>query len=727
VLAVAGTGCIESNLVMCADGLACPGSDRCDEVHHSCVAPDQLVVCGEAVDGADCTAGPVSGGCFDRVCLARGCGNRVVEPGEMCDDGNQISGDGCSGDCRSTETCGNGFVDPGEQCDDGDLISHDGCDSRCTTESAAWSPSTALAPGSIDASTTAYDAARGRLVSIGLQGTWEWDGTRWTLFQLLMGPDAVFYDPDRRQVEAIAGDLENAMQLYGWTGERWLPVDTRGGPSIEAMAPRVAAAYDAARHELVVVEAGPSETSRTWTIDATGAWRQGAILPGTLGTSTAAFDAAAAEVVIETRTGVEWTYDGDAWATSPTSFGPEVSLAFDPDRGHLVAFDNLSQNTYERIGTEWTVIATGAPCRCETVDGSLPLYYDRGSAALALVASNAAELCSWHDDWSLNAATGPFSPIGATYDPLTRRFVVFDNPHLDEADSATQAWTLTDDGWRRIAMATTPTGGLDQHVVYSPGRAATVLYAERPVTTSPHSVADCAPRDRQADTWSFDGTAWTWIAPLSTGAMPCTRSAATYDPEHGRILLATSDELWSLGDRDAAWVLLDPPSTSGQVRAAAWDARRGDVMAARVSDDPFSTPLYELRDRTWVPIEVIPGSINAGDNVLVSDQRAGGVIAIERSSGDTWERIATDWIKLPPAPMAELFASWTAYNPVDGSVLVVGRSNAGSFLATLARTSATPFESCKPGEDLDGDGLAGCDDPDCYWLCSRCLPHTTCR
>ncbi len=38
------------------------------------------------------------------------CGNNIIEPGEQCDDGNTISGDGCS------STCQNEVVLPGEQC-----------------------------------------------------------------------------------------------------------------------------------------------------------------------------------------------------------------------------------------------------------------------------------------------------------------------------------------------------------------------------------------------------------------------------------------------------------------------------------------------------------------------------------------------------------------------------------------------------------------------------------
>ena len=59
-----------------------------------------------------------------------GCGNGILSAGEICDDGNRQSGDGCSADC--TALCGNGTTEPGEECDDGNLVDGDGCDVNCT-------------------------------------------------------------------------------------------------------------------------------------------------------------------------------------------------------------------------------------------------------------------------------------------------------------------------------------------------------------------------------------------------------------------------------------------------------------------------------------------------------------------------------------------------------------------------------------------------------------------
>ena len=63
------------------------------------------------------------------------CGNGMLEPGEACDDGNTVNGDGCEADCTVTPrvpACGDGIVDPGEVCDDGNTADGDGCEANCT-------------------------------------------------------------------------------------------------------------------------------------------------------------------------------------------------------------------------------------------------------------------------------------------------------------------------------------------------------------------------------------------------------------------------------------------------------------------------------------------------------------------------------------------------------------------------------------------------------------------
>src|SRR5690606_9496971 len=79
-----------------------------------------------------------------------GCGNGQLTSDEACDDGNQVSGDGCDAQCLQVEPgfscaapgepcreiarCGDGLVAASEQCDDGNTEAGDGCSERCKSE-----------------------------------------------------------------------------------------------------------------------------------------------------------------------------------------------------------------------------------------------------------------------------------------------------------------------------------------------------------------------------------------------------------------------------------------------------------------------------------------------------------------------------------------------------------------------------------------------------------------
>jgi cysteine-rich repeat protein len=85
----------------------------------------------EVENGEICDDGNlVSGDGCDANCKVTGCGNGVVTAGEMCDDSNATNGDGCDNNCRPSG-CGNGIVSSGEECDDGNGTSGDGCDANC--------------------------------------------------------------------------------------------------------------------------------------------------------------------------------------------------------------------------------------------------------------------------------------------------------------------------------------------------------------------------------------------------------------------------------------------------------------------------------------------------------------------------------------------------------------------------------------------------------------------
>ncbi|NTX40970.1 DUF4215 domain-containing protein [Myxococcus sp. CA033] len=100
-------------------------------------------------------AGPLDGGPAPEPDAGMStCGDGHRQLSEACDDGNTVSGDGCSASCAEVEpgwvceqagqpcvllpVCGDGQVDGQEVCDDGNTTSNDGCDTSCAVET-GWS------------------------------------------------------------------------------------------------------------------------------------------------------------------------------------------------------------------------------------------------------------------------------------------------------------------------------------------------------------------------------------------------------------------------------------------------------------------------------------------------------------------------------------------------------------------------------------------------------------
>jgi cysteine-rich repeat protein len=112
----------------------------------ACGGKKELTFVGAPPD--DVTGGDGGGG----TVVSASCGNRVVDKGEGCDDGDRADGDGCDGACAVEEgwtcsgkpstcvKCGNSKVETGEDCDDGNLDDGDGCNKECKVEGSCEGP-----------------------------------------------------------------------------------------------------------------------------------------------------------------------------------------------------------------------------------------------------------------------------------------------------------------------------------------------------------------------------------------------------------------------------------------------------------------------------------------------------------------------------------------------------------------------------------------------------------
>lgn len=124
----------------CESGYFCNNSCNCQILG---TPPPPPPVCVPSVSCGVCIGGfqacvQILANCnvvnYNQPCYTPACGNGVFDPGEECDDGNIISGDGCSAACQLEQGCGDGNLDSGEQCDDGNIISGDCCSTFCTFE-----------------------------------------------------------------------------------------------------------------------------------------------------------------------------------------------------------------------------------------------------------------------------------------------------------------------------------------------------------------------------------------------------------------------------------------------------------------------------------------------------------------------------------------------------------------------------------------------------------------
>ena len=131
-LGCSGSRCAFGNHPNCASGIC---------LFDSTVSPFDSICTSPCTDAQPCPTGFICLSVSQSIDTPAGrnycarfrpiCGNKVVDTGEQCDDGNTTSGDGCSATCK-TEGCGNGVLDVGEQCDSAIAPVDFPCSASCT-------------------------------------------------------------------------------------------------------------------------------------------------------------------------------------------------------------------------------------------------------------------------------------------------------------------------------------------------------------------------------------------------------------------------------------------------------------------------------------------------------------------------------------------------------------------------------------------------------------------
>ncbi len=732
------TGCINDDLVACSNGTTCPAGFVCDVAHQGCTTTEQVAACTGLPDDSLCSApDAVNGACHEGVCLPIACGNGIVDPGEVCDDGNTVSGDGCSADCLSNEACGNGIIDvaKGEQCDDGNARDHDGCSSSCRPETPAWHELAQLGGIAREQQAAAYDVARDRLVMFGgldnsfsITGrTLEWDGATWTDVTPVLSPAARFgaaaaYDEDHHVVVMFGGsDFGQSFEdTWIWDGTNWTDVTGPMSPS-----PRDAPSmtYDATRHRVLLFGGlvSPDSLADTWEWDG-ATWQQlsPASSPPATNTAPMAHDPKRGITVMWAPGGTTWEWDGATWTMVATD-GPNPlrgasALAYDPTRGCVVLAGG-SSDAWCWDGVSWTELAGAGPSAPYT-----SLFFDRVRGAIVACGGQASpQPDQLGPDGMWNGVTpdpGPpaLESAAMTYDARRGRVVLVGDGIVWESDGG---------GWvERPTTSPMPSSRNGAALAYDVGRQRVVLWGG--------DLAD-------PNVWEWDGASWTSIA-SAVHPIVYTGAALAYDAAIGKVVLFGGDDGTMLHDETWTWDGTTWTDVSGSTRPdpraesqIAFDAARGEVVlfgGRTPSGNLADTWAWNGADWTQVQPVVSPGP--RWDAAMTYDPVRSEVLLYGGSQGgvnggpmlgDLWRWDGSTWARRTLANAPPMAAGHQlAYDAVHGqTMLYLGQT------WTLMWASDRSSDLCGAAVDLDGDGLVGCADPDCWASCTpSCPPQASC-
>jgi hypothetical protein len=557
---------------------------------------------------------------------------------------------------------------------------------------ADWALARNPAPPAIDAA--AHDVARGRLVVFATHGrgarepaTWEWDGTAWLEFRPVVSPPlrshhALAYDAARRRTVLFGGLGASASlaDTWEWDGAIWLHRQPRTTPPARGLH---AMSFDLARQR-VVMFGGMGTTQYlddTWEWDGTD-WvqRRPASVPfGRIG-HRMAYDVARGRTVMYGGEGTApsartWEWDGVDWS-APLVTSPALrhaGLAYDAARARTVlcgAPDGTSPlQTWEWDGRTWVqhgpaTIPAGGP--------DVVLAFDVHGQRTVLLAATANGLGSWEwngRDWSArHLAAQPAPRVGAALacDIGRGRVVMFGGAARGGNACLDDTWEWDGARWHLRAPATRPPARHGHALAHDFARGRTVLFGG---SATPSVVTPLA------DTWEWDGSAWSRI---QAAASPPARlgHGMAHDLQRGRTLL--------FGGGDAARGFADtwewdgsswrqhvtPVAPTGGNRPLAYDAANRQVLLFAVGAAQHT---WLWNGSTWSPQQPqnVPPVSSA---VLACDLTRRRVVltGLGITAEPTWEWDGSDWRPAPTGTRPWLpTAGWaTAYDAAQQRVLL---------------------------------------------------------
>jgi hypothetical protein len=238
------------------------------------------------------------------------------------------------------------------------------------------------------------------------------------------------------------------------------------------------------------------------------------------------------------------------------------------------------------------------------------------------------------------------------------------------------------------------------------------------------------------ETWEWDGSTWTQRFPTTSPPGQGVTELA-YDAKRAVVvLLGWNNETWEWDG--TTWKLVAPASTafgfSYSGAPLAYDRARDRVVAVGGGGDGIET--WEWDGSTWtMAAETAIPSWRVEHQLLYDPLRRrvvmyGGVDF--QAMPDAWEWDGKAWAQVAVIPGAAREAPTWFYDNRGRRAVAFG---GWGLVTRVGDTAALPYhsltgvdETCLVAtDDDDGDGLAGCADPDCWARCSPlCPPGSDC-
>ena len=379
-----------------------------------------------------------------------------------------------------------------------------------------WTPIiTDTSPAAFDQPACAIDASRGVLVVYGsstatgnyVPSTWEFDGSVWTNVVTPHMPSPVegevlAYDPSLQEIVMFGGN-NGTSEVALYDGTDWTRVASNGPSEVRWYGSTMA--WDFNRNTMLIY--GGTDFG-------------GPPIPDTL------------------------TWDGADITILPTKTTPPArltqSMAFDFGRQQMVTFGGygslgeLRGDTWLLDGNDWHL---AAPASNPQVNyRSKSAYYDSARKVSVFVDDGGSDIWSWDggkwsNDFVGSAEVGGYSST-TSFDSDRNRLVLFGGEQAGDNNHQTAEWNGT--SWATFTPDVFPPDRSRSAMAYDSIRKVTVLFGGY------GNVGDGFGND----TWEWDGTTWTQMAPV-TSPPPRGQHTMAFEPVRGKMLMYGGTYSWS--------------------------------------------------------------------------------------------------------------------------------------------------------------------------------------